>query len=274
MRGCEDDEDAVSPSRRVSVSPTRGKQDEETHAGERVKALAKKSPDFADGSVKEDMSMEDLTQVAFAACLADLTTFGKILDSADDGRKALYRRMTPGLARVLRVIVTAEHPKTQMPEPAKPQCPDVRIGGTVANNPAIKNIGDKLTPTKEAVNFFTKSKFEADAAVPPYTPYPAPKLMESPWTPGGVDVERAAEASEAKRKKFGVEVSYPSLARLVLPQLRVIIAGEVAGAWGRFGGLGARRHGGGDENEPGNGCGNNVWTKPGTATIGQGSPRY
>ena len=91
----------------------------------------------------------------------------------------MYKRMTPGLARLMRVIITAEQP-TRMPKPAKPQFPEVKIGETVAKHTVLRGIGSKLMPTQEAVNFFTKLKFEAAAVVPPYTPYPAPKLMDSP----------------------------------------------------------------------------------------------
>ena len=51
---------------------------------------------------------------------------------------------------------------------------------------------------------------------------------------------RAAQAAEAKQRKFGVKESYPSLAQLALAQFRAIVAGGVEGAWGKFGGLGAQ----------------------------------
>lgn len=48
------------------------------------------------------------------------------------------------------------------------------------------------------------------------------------------------QAAEAKQKRCGVKESYPSLARLILAYLRAIVAGEVAGAWEKFRGLGAQ----------------------------------
>ena len=171
--------------------------------------------------------------------MADLPTSEKIFDASENEREALYKRMTPGLARLARAIITANQP-TMMPKPAKPQFPEVKIGETVAKHPVLRDIGSKLMPTQEAVNFFTKLRFEAAALVPPYTPYPAPKLMDAPWTPKGADVKRAAQAAEAKQKRSGVKESYPSLAQLMLAHLRAIVAGEVAGAWQKFGGLGAQ----------------------------------
>ena len=79
------------------------------------------------------------------------------MDTADDEWKALRERMTPGLARNLRVIVTAGQLNTQIPEPSKPQPPKENIGDAVANHPVIKNIGSELMPTQEAANFFTSA---------------------------------------------------------------------------------------------------------------------
>ena len=64
--------------------------------------------------------------------------------------------------------------------------------------------------------------------------------MDAPWTPRGADAKRAAQAAEANQRKFGVKESYPSLPQLMLAQMRAIVAGEVAGAWEQFGGLGAQ----------------------------------
>ena len=64
--------------------------------------------------------------------------------------------------------------------------------------------------------------------------------MESPRTPNGADVKRAAATAEADQRKFGAKESSPSLALLALSLLRVIIAGAVAGAWDKFGGLGTQ----------------------------------
>ena len=235
-----DEDDVMIPNRMAAQSYTKEKpRSESAHVSDQLKALTKKISDFVDKNVKEPITGEELSQLAYAAYLADLTTMEKIFDTTEDERKALYKRVTPGLARLVRVIITANQP-TMMPKPAKPQFPEVKIGETVAKHPVLKDIGSKLMPTQEAVNFFTKLKFEAAALVPPYTPYPAPKLMDAPWTPKGADVKRAVQLAEAKQKRYGVKENYPSLAQLALAHLRAIVAGEVAGAWEKFGGLGAQ----------------------------------
>ena len=167
-----------------------------------------------------------------------LSTFAKMVDTTNDERKPVHKRTTQGLAKILRVIITAEHPKTQMPKRTEPQFPEApnetKIGETAAKHPTNKNIGSKLTSTQEAAHVFTKLKFEADAVVPPRTPCPAPKLSESPRTPNGADVQMAVEVAEAKQKVLGVKESYPLIPQLVLARLRVVIVGEVAGVLDKF----------------------------------------
>ena len=92
-------------------------------------------------------------------------------------------------------------------------------------------------PTQASVNFFTKLIYEAAATEPPYFPYPAPDLRKEPWTPHGLDINRAIEAEAAKQKKYGVKKPYMRADHLVLAMVRFIMAGEVAGAWDKFGGF-------------------------------------
>ena len=53
-------------------------------------------------------------------------------------------------------------------------------------------------------------------------------------------MKRAVEADIAKQKEFGAKGHYPSAAHLALAQMGVIVAGEIAGTWGEFGGAGAQ----------------------------------
>ena len=234
-----DEGDVIIPNRMADESFAKEKAASETgHVCNQLKGIAKKLTDFANRNAKEPVASEETSQLACATFLADLPALAKIFDASEDERKALYKRTAPGLARLARVIITADQP-AMMPKPAKPLLPEVKIRETVAKRPALRDIGSKLMPAQEAANFFTKLKFEAAAVVPPYTPYPAPKLMGAPWTPKGADVKRAAQAAETKQRKLGVKESYPSLAQLALAPFRAIVAGEVAGAWEKFGGLGA-----------------------------------
>ena len=79
------------------------------------------------------------------------------------------------------------------------------MGETVGEHTALKTIGKNLRPSQAAANFFTKLKYEAAASEPPYTPYPAPNMLEGPWEPQNVDVERAIEADNARQKKYRVK---------------------------------------------------------------------
>ena len=115
----------MAPNRWVSESPTKDKHDEEVYVGEQKKTLPGNSEDFADGRVGENISMEGLKQVAYAARLA------KISETTAAKRKAVYTRMAPGLAKILGVIITTEQPKTRMLEPASLPFPNVKIGETV-----------------------------------------------------------------------------------------------------------------------------------------------
>ena len=64
--------------------------------------------------------------------------------------------------------------------------------------------------------------------------------MEEPWAPHSAEVEGAVESDVANQKKFGLEKRYLPVAHLALAQPRARVAGEMVGAWGRFGCLGAQ----------------------------------
>ena len=64
--------------------------------------------------------------------------------------------------------------------------------------------------------------------------------MADPWTPRSAEVKRPVEADVARQKKFGVGRHYPAMAHVALSRLRAIVAGELAGARNRSGGLGAQ----------------------------------
>ena len=50
------------------------------------------------------------------------------------------------------------------------------IGDAVERHAILETTGGNLTPPQEALNSPNKLKYEAAAAEPPYTPYPAPYL--------------------------------------------------------------------------------------------------
>ena len=52
-----------------------------------------------------------------------------------------------------------------------------------------------------------------------------------------MDIKRAIEAEAATQKKYGVKKPYVRADHMALSMIRMIVAGEIAGAWENFGGL-------------------------------------
>ena len=117
-----DEGDVITPNRTADESFTKKAVSESGRASNQLRELTKKLTDFEDRNAEEPVTSEETSQLAYAAFLADLPTKEKIFDTSEDERKALYKRMTPGLAGLMRVLITADQP-TMMPEPAKPQFP-------------------------------------------------------------------------------------------------------------------------------------------------------
>ena len=55
--------------------------------------------------MKVFITNESTSQLTYKACLADLFTLEDISDTTNDEKKALNKRMTPGMARLIRVII-------------------------------------------------------------------------------------------------------------------------------------------------------------------------
>ena len=107
-------------------------------------------------------------------------------------------------------------------------------------HPTLRNLESRLMLSQAAANFFAKLIFEADAADPPYHPYPFPKLEMEPLALPAAEFGKVAEAAVARQKKFVVKRTYPLLAQLCSALMRLSVPGEVARAWGSFGEIGAQ----------------------------------
>ena len=84
-----DEDDAMPPNRTAGDSFAKEKDnDEYGHVSNQWRALAKKLTDFADQNAKEPISNEEMSQLAYAAFLADLSALEKISRATDDERKA------------------------------------------------------------------------------------------------------------------------------------------------------------------------------------------
>ena len=86
---------------------------------------------------------------------------------------------------------------------------------------------------------FPEAPHEGPHTTPPYTPFLAPKLGESPWSLQDPARKRAFEAEKNRQKRNAVKTSFLNTGQLAVACLRCIIAGEIVGAWAKFGGLGA-----------------------------------
>ena len=64
--------------------------------------------------------------------------------------------------------------------------------------------------------------------------------MEELWTPYSAGLRRVFEADVVKQGEFGTKKRHPAVAHLAQAQPRAIVAGEIAGAWVRFGVFGAQ----------------------------------
>ena len=113
------------------------------------------------------------------------------------------------------------------------------ISAAIRANPAPSGIGELPRQRQEAVNFCSAALREGFKSTPPHTPFLAPKINEAPLALQGPTHKRATEAERSRQKRNDVKTSFLNTGQLALALLHYIIAGEIAGAWAKFGGLGA-----------------------------------
>ena len=107
--------------------------------------LSKQLADKAGNSQRVSWPMDALSRIVSTARAAVLGTFEEILDTTEVERQGIVEQMAPGASRLLRLPITAEQARTQIPNTTKSLAPEVRIGEAVANHPASSNIGEPLT---------------------------------------------------------------------------------------------------------------------------------
>ena len=89
------------------------------------------------------------------------------------------------------------------------------------------------------MDIFSQALYEGGKPALPYIPFVAPKLREAPWALQDPARKRAIEAEKARQKRNSAKTSFLDTGKLALAYLRYIISGDLAGAWTKFGGLGA-----------------------------------
>ena len=178
--------------------------------------------------------------LAFAGCAADVWTFEDMSGATKSEKTKFFKQTSAGPDRPVRVLITAEHPRGQMPKPPKQRFPEVCIGVALAKRPILRNIGPTPMPAQEAASFFAETQCRAAAIDPAYIPYQAPKLTSQPWTPHDAQIQGAFDADAPRQKKRGARKRRPPAARLSLASLRSMAAGGIAGPRREFGGMRAQ----------------------------------
>ena len=93
--------------------------------------LARELSDIADEKMSKKVSMEILENLALSICEADIHSWGDIAELTEHEKDLLTKTMSAGQAQVLRRLIVATQPRTQMPKPAKPQFPEINIGSAM-----------------------------------------------------------------------------------------------------------------------------------------------
>ena len=74
--------------------------------------------------------MVDLVSIAKVVGQQDPAAFDTCMGAAGDECDKIFSQLTAGKARLLRALLKIEQPRAHMPEPARPQIPEVRIDET------------------------------------------------------------------------------------------------------------------------------------------------
>ena len=94
---------------------------------------------------------------------------------------------------------------------------------------------------QETANSFTAELTRGDKDAPPYTPFASAQLTDRPWMPSEPSFTRAhdtwGKVQTAHKRPAPQPLSFQTF---VLYYQRFALAGDIAGAWGKFGGLAAQ----------------------------------
>ena len=107
--------------------------------------------------------------------------------------------------------------------------------------PSLATLTGFLTPDPDMVNFFTIEMARGALEIPPYIPFVTGGCSETPWMPTEPMFARARETWEklqtAHRRPSNQPISFHAF---VMNYLGFALAGDLASAWARFGGLAAK----------------------------------
>ena len=103
--------------------------------------------------------------------------------------------------------------------------------------PSLGNVAGILTPDQDAVNFSTIELTRGALEVPPFFPFWAGGLSQTPWVPTEPSFSRAREnwkKLQTTRKRPTTQPT--SFQAVALNYIRVVLVGYLASAWANFGG--------------------------------------
>ena len=186
--------------------------------------------------------LKEFEQMAELILSAGYYSSEELADTSPTERQQLYKLLAdgrPGWSRLLRKILGAKAPPIEVETKKALPFTEIDIFAAIKNHPTLYGLGELLRPRQEAVNIFSEAMYEGSKAIPPYIPFVAPKLWEAPWALQDPTHKRAAESERSRQKRNAVKTSFLNTGQLALTYLRYIMAGELSGAWTKFGGLGA-----------------------------------
>ena len=96
-----------------------------------------------------------------------------------------------------------------------------------------------LLPDQEMVNWANKEMAIAESKDPPFRPYLAQRLTESPWIPADSDhtASRTKWVSYSKQAKRTLPPKVVRIQALVIYRLRFLFAADLCSTWAKFVGL-------------------------------------
>ena len=107
--------------------------------------------------------------------------------------------------------------------------------------PSLTHLGGLLVPGQDMVNHFTIELTRGQHVAPSYTPSATGDMAAEPWMPKDPVFPRSQgrwEKMQASHKRpSGQPISFQ---QYMLNYLRLVLAGDLAGAWASFGGLSAQ----------------------------------
>ena len=162
------------PNRQADITPPGDPDPPGEHVGEHVEAPTKVQSGLVDAKLNTKVSL-------------DVGTWAEMTDLSDGGEKTFVRRI---IARAGATASEADYGRRAEDADAEARATSIPKRGNRRNSRETRHIEDSReepAAAPEAVNFSTNLKYEAAAAEPPYTPYPAPNRLQEPWAPYSAD---------------------------------------------------------------------------------------